>query len=385
MTEPIDPCLKNPGICLKAEKQAPVGHQPTRRRPIMASILCLAMLSIIGWQPASLSAADSDCIPVTTAQVEKMNLERTVRAIGTLEAIQQVTIRPEITGVIEAVHFQEGTPVEKGELLFTIDDAKIREQLNAKKAALEEARANLENAQLIYNRRQRLFKQKLGTEEARDEARSRYKAIAAQVERLKAEIQGVKETLADTRVKAPFAGIIGEQHVDTGEWVDIGMQLAPLVQTNRLKIAFTVPEKYSGQTETGQTIKVRTPATPEEERSGTVYFVSPVIRQKTRSLLLKAHIDNPRHVLFPGGFASVDLILELLENRPIIPEEALVPTRSGYMVFVVEDSVAKGREIEIGLRKTGIVEIKKGLSQGETIIQSGHIAVSEGDKVCPQQ
>ncbi|MFP4225297.1 MAG: efflux RND transporter periplasmic adaptor subunit [Desulfobacterales bacterium] len=346
---------------------------------------CIAALIFITWLPAAANAADEDCVPVKTATVETMDLERKVRAIGTLEAIQRVMIRPEVAGSMEAVHFQEGSRVEKGELLFSMDDDKIQERLKARQAALEEARANLENAELVYNRRQRLYKQDLGTAEARDEARARYKALLASIDRIKAEIEGIKETLADTQIKAPFAGIIGEQRVDPGEWVDVGTPLAPLVETDRLKIAFTIAERHLGQAKPGQTLNLRAPAFPDKTFTGEVYYVSPLIREDTRSLMVKAYVENPDLMLAPGGFAAVDLIVETFEQRPVIPEEALVPTRTGYLVYVVEDDQAIGRDVEIGLRQPGIAEIRKGINPGETIIQSGHISVSDGDTVCPQK
>jgi len=351
------------------------------KTPKTAMLICLAGMAMIGIIAASAPAADN-CVPVKTAPVEKMDLERTVQGIGTLEAIQQVVIRPEVTGVVESIHFKEGARVAKGDLLFSMDDNKIKDRLQAQQAALEEARANLENAKLVYNRRQRLYKQDLGTEEARDQARARYKALSASVDRIQAELEGIQETLADTQIKAPFDGIIGERYVDAGEWVDIGTSLAPLVQTERMKIAFTVPEKYLGQVKTDQTIKLHAPAFPDREFTGSVYFVSPLIREDTRSLMVKAYVDNSDLLLAPGGFAAVDLILETLKDRPVIPEEALVPTRTGYMVFLITESVAKGREVEIGLRQPGIVEITKGINPGQTVIQSGHIAVKEGDTVC---
>lgn len=365
--------LRKPGLQRTAD-------WPTSRLWLFCCLLAAALLA--GPSPHTAFAQDQ-CVPVQTATVETRNLKETVRGIGSLEAIQEVMIRPEINGLLEAAHFEEGSRVEKGELLFSLDDNKIREQLRAKQAALEEARANLENARLVYNRRERLYKQKLGTEAARDEAEARFKALSAQVERLKAEIAGTRESLADTRIKAPFDGLIGERHVDAGEWVSAGTALAPLVQVERLKIAFTVPEKHAGRVAPGQAVEVRAPAAPGKMFTGSVYFASPIIRQDTRTLLVKAYLDNPEATFLPGGFASVDLVLEVRKDRPVIPEEALIPTRTGYMVFVVDKSrKARSRSVEVGLRHPGIVEITKGVKPGDTVIQAGHISVKEGDRVC---
>lgn len=325
------------------------------------------------------------CVPVDMAEVQTQDLQRIVGGIGTLEARQRVMIRPEVGGVLEAVHFEEGNAVEKNELLFSIDDDKIKDELDARQAGLEEAKANLENARLVYKRRQRLFKKDLGTEAARDEARARYQALSAQVKRIRAEIEGIKETLADTKIRAPFDGVAGERLMDPGELTEKGAPLVSMVETGQLKIAFTVPERYLGQVQKGQQVQLTVSAFPGETFSGSVYFISPHIRQDTRSLLVKAHIDNDDLRLSPGGFAAVELVTATRRDRPVIPEEALVSTRRGYMVFVVKDQHAKGRDVGIGLRNPGIVEITKGLKPGETIVRAGHISVNEGAKVCERK
>lgn len=299
-----------------------------------------------------------------------------------MEAVQAVQIRPEVAGLVRQVHFQEGQRVEKNELLFSLEDAKIQERFKARQAALEEARAELENARRTFKRRQRLFEKNLGTEESRDAAETALQAAKARVDRLLAEIGEIRETLQDTRIKAPFAGFLGERQVDSGDWVDVGTPLVSLVDPERLKTSFTVPERHGKRVQEGQSIRVTTPSHPEREFPGEVYFVSPQIEVRTRKLLVKAYVDNEKLILRPGGFASVELKVKTRRNAVVIPEEALIPTRSGYQVFVVRDERAESRTVSIGLRKPGIVEIKNGLQAKEQVISAGHISVQEGARVC---
>lgn len=324
----------------------------------------------------------TSCVPVKTVNVLQKDLKETIKGIGTLEALQEVKIRSELAGLIESIHFQEGDEVQQGKILFTIDSDKIRERLRAKQAALEETKAELENAQRKYRRRQKLFEKGLGTEEARDEAKTAYKGLNSTVERLNAEIGEIKEILQDTKVKAPFAGVLTEKFAEPGDWIDVGTPLVSIVQNKKLEISFTVPEKYMGHVKVGQSVEILSQAYPERSFSGEVYFVSPQIRIDTRDLLVKAYVENVNQLLRTGGFASVKLTVDVHKQTPVIPEEALVPTRTGYMVFVVKDSKAKGREVKIGLRKPGVVEIREGLEPGETVVQSGHISVHEGVEVC---
>ncbi|MFW6052581.1 MAG: efflux RND transporter periplasmic adaptor subunit [Desulfosalsimonas sp.] len=361
-----------------------------RRSRLLAASAAIMILLMLAWgcgktenENSNREKADS-CVNVDLAKVETRNLEEVIRATGTIEAFQNVVVHPETEGILEAVHFEEGEKVEKGDLLFTIDDAKIRTELKARQSALEEAEANLRNAELVYQRRERLYEQDLGTEEARDEARTRYQALTAQVNRLEAEIENIEETLEDTRIKAPFDGIAGEHMVDPGQFVNTGTTLTSIVDTDRLKLSFTVPERYMGRVRIGQEIRISVDAYPDKKFPGKVYFVDPQIASSTRSLKIKAHVDNPDNLLRPGGFASVELVAGIRENVPVIPEEALIPTRKGYMVFQIPDSKARGQDVEIGIRKPGIVEITEGLRGGETIVQAGHISLDEGDRICSE-
>lgn len=325
------------------------------------------------------------CIPVSTATVRSRTLKETVSGIGSLEPAQHAWIRPEVAGIVEKVHFQEGQQVERGDLLFSLEDDRYRDRLQARRAALQEARAQLDNARRTYTRRQRLFEKDLGTEESRDEARTALEAARAKMDRLQAEINELQEILEDTRIRAPFDGYTGARRVDAGNWVDVGTQLVEMVQTDRLKLAFTIPERYIGRAREGQTVSIRSQAYPERAFSGSVYFVSPSIRESTRDLLIKAYVDNPGHRLKPGGFASVELTVGTRQEVPVLPEEALIATRSGYMVFVVENSRARAREVRIGLRRPGLVEIRKGLQPGQRVVRTGHISVTEGARVCPKE
>ncbi len=335
-------------------------------------------------QPA-LAADDKDCIPVDLTQVRTTDLEETIEGIGTLEAKQQAVIKPELAGIIEQVHFEEGSPAQRNQLLFSLEDDTYQAQLRAKKAALAQAQAELANQRRVYKRRQRLFAQNQISEEVKDEAETKLETAKATVNRLQAEMDQIQETLEDTRIRAPFAGQMGELLVDSGNWVDAGTALASIIQSREMDIAFTLPEKFIGRVRTGQQARIQVPAYPERSFQAQVFFVSPRIQADSRTLLVKANIENRDGALKPGGFASVQLQVGKRENVLVIPEEALVPTRTGYMVFAVKDKRAHGREVVIGLRKPGTVEIKDGLEKGQTIIRSGHINVHEGAKVCSAQ
>jgi len=348
-------------------------------------VVCGAMLLTgLPLQAASDEPGRTSCVKVSKTRVKSRDFRKTVTGIGTLRADQRVMIRPEVAGTIKEVHFQEGTKVAQGQVLFQLERVKLEKRLKARQAALQEAKANLRGAERTFRRQQQLYKRDLTSEEVRDQAQTAYEMAQAKVKRLQAEIQGLTERLEDTSITAPFAGFIGERKVDRGEWVDVGTALATMVQVDTLEIAFTLPERYLGQIEEGQRVTTTVQAHPDKTFPGRVFFLDPIIENQTRSLQVKASVDNPDGLLRPGGFGVAEVVVDTHRDAAVIPEEALVPTRSGYRVFVIEDSVAHLQKVEIGLRRPGQVEVLQGLEPGQRIVKAGHINLSDGATVCPE-
>lgn len=320
-------------------------------------------------------------LPVRVVQVQQRDLKESVRAVGSLAASEEVTIRPEIAGIVEAVRFREGEPVARGELLFRLENEEIRRRLEARRAALKAAGVEARNAHKRLLRRRELLAGGIIARETFDEVKTAYESAAARQERLQAEIGVIEAQLRDTEIRSPIDGFAGAQLVDPGDFVDAGDPLVTLVRTDPLEIEFTVAERHANRLHEGQAVAVRTAAEPDRTFEGSVFFVSPRIRESTRTLLLKARVDNTGGQLRPGAFARVELVLQVRRGATVLPEEALVPGRQGYSVFVVQEGQARRREVTIGLRRPGIVEIRSGLKPGESVIRSGHIAVSDGDRV----
>ena len=358
------------------------------RARILPALPAVLGISALAWVAAACSQGEpaagresAEAVAVRVVRAAREDLRETVGALGTLKASEEVTIRPEISAILEAIHFEEGEAVEAGRLLFSLENDEIRHRLTARRAALKAAGAEEQNALRVLKRRRELLEQDTIARETFDEAQTRYETAAARRERLGSEIREIEAELADTEIRAPIDGVAGALWVDPGDYVESGDPLVTLVRTDVLEIDFTVPERHAGRLASGQAVEVRTAAYPQLVFEGTVFFVSPRIRESARDLLLKARIENPEDRLRPGGFARAELVIGVRRQAVTLPEEALVPTRSGYIVFVVEDRRARRREVEIGLRRPGTVEITRGLKAGETVIRSGHISVSDGDAV----
>ncbi|MGB2985955.1 MAG: efflux RND transporter periplasmic adaptor subunit [Phycisphaerae bacterium] len=320
-------------------------------------------------------------VPVRTALVQPGTLRETVRGIGTLRAAETVEIKPEIDGIIREIHFEEGGAIEKDQLLFSIDDEKLKHQLASRRAALAAARVQLANAQRILKRVQVLTERSAADRDEFDQAQTDFRAADAEVDRMEAEVEWVQARLDDTRLRAPFDGVISECGVDVGDYVQAGDDLTTLYRISQMEIAFTLPERFMGQVRPPQAVAVRVSAYPDRDFNGQVYFVSPEVDESTRDFLVKATVKNPEGLLKPGAFGTAVVTLEVRERRAVIPEEALVATRGGYIIFVVEDQTARRREVRIGLRETGLVEIVEGIEPGERVVRAGHMNLSDGVRV----
>lgn len=332
-----------------------------------------------GCESGSDAALEEPPVRVQAAEVVRQTLSETVRGIGTLRAINTVEIRPEISATVTRIPFEEGGRVAAGDLLFQLDTSKLDRELTSTQAALAAARARLENAERELARIDRLFRQQVATEDTRDRAATDLEASQAEVDRLESEVSLARERLEDASIRAPFDGRISEALVDAGDYVQAGERLATLYQTDILEIEFTLPERHAGRIRTGQNVTLMVSSHPDRTFTATTTFVSPSVSDRTRDFLVKARLDNPDALLKPGTFATALLTVSRRENALVVPEESLVATSEGYIVFVVgEDGRAERRRVEIGLRNPGRAEVVEGLEAGERVVRTGHLRVADG-------
>jgi membrane fusion protein (multidrug efflux system) len=325
--------------------------------------------------------AEEKKVPVRVAAVELQTMRETVRGIGTLRAAETVEIKPEIDGFIREIHFTEGGSVNKDELLISIDDRKLKHELEATRAALQMAQVRLADAQRRLKRMQDLVTQAAADQDELDRIETEFLAAKAEVERMQAETELVQARLDDTQLRAPFSGVISERSVDVGDYLQTGSHLATLHRVSQMEIAFSLPERFMGRTKVNQPVAVSVGAFPGRVFAGQVYFVSPQIDETTRDFLVKATVENTEGLLKPGAFGTAVVTIDERIGVCVVPEKALVATREGYIIFVVDGQTARRREVQVGLRESGTVEIRSGLEPGELVVTEGQLSVSDGTVV----
>jgi membrane fusion protein, multidrug efflux system len=358
-------------------------------RSLLALVVVLLLAAAAGgvyWkmveEPARQAAAASAApragggpVAVEVAAVEVAPAETTVTAVGTLRSNESSILRPEVSGRVTRIQFEEGAAVERGEILVKLDDDVETAELKRAEAALQLARANLERAR-------ELRRTNVGTQRALDEAQ-------AESLRTEAELALAEAHLAKRWIKAAFDARAGLRLFSLGDYVNVGQDLVNLEQIDPLKLDFRVPEILLPALHQGQRITFTVDAFPGELFTGEVYAINPLIDEAGRSVVIRAKVANPGGELRPGLFARVTLSLAERAEALWIPEEALFPQGEKQFVFRLlpqgkdEPPVARLSEVRLGKRLPGRVEIVEGLAQTDTVVSGGVTKIRDGVAVQP--
>ena len=288
---------------------------------------------------------------VTLAPVFVEQIRQSTKAVGTLHANESIMIRPEISGRVRQVLFQEGQPVEKDAFLIELDDSELQ-------AELAQAAAQLKVSRLTYER----IKQ-LDLDGKRYVPKQQLDEVAGSLQVAQAAHVLYSTRLAKTKIRAPFAGLTGIRRISPGDFVVAGQDLVNLEDVRTLKIDFKVSETLLRHMVPGQSIEVTTDAYPGETFQGTVYVVDPRVDMSTRSVQARARIPNLNYRLRPGMFAQLTLFFGQQERALLIPEEAVIPQKDKTFVYRAEGGTARWTEIQLGMRTRGYVQVRQGLQE----------------------
>lgn len=308
--------------------------------------------------------------PVLPVEVTAAFADTVVDAIvatGQVEAIQQIELRPDIEGRVIALLFREGARVAAGTPLVKIDDAEL-------KAQVERARADRDLARQSLERTRQLLADKAAAPADLERAEATARSSQASLDLLELR-------LARTVVRAPFAGVIGKRLVSLGDYVSSASRLLTLQTVSPQRIVFSVPERYAGSLKNGQRVAFQVAALSSQTFDARVDFVDPVVTLPGRTITVKALADNSRGTLQPGMFIEARLATEVRASAIIIPEEAVAPTAGAAWVWVVDGDKVNRREVELGVRSPGFVEVRKGIDLGDRVVVGGLDRLSPGASV----
>jgi membrane fusion protein (multidrug efflux system) len=316
-----------------------------------------------GSQTPKGGGASRSLVPVEAVLIQPQLLRNRVSTTGTLLANEEVELRPEISGRVVSVLFEEGRRARKGDLLVKINDRELEAQL--KRKAVEEKQATDEET-----RQRKLYDISAISKEDYD------KSLNA-LHMIQADKEAIESQLAETEIRAPFDGMVGLRHVSEGGYVTPAVLVATMQDIDPMKVEFAVSEKYSRQVKSGTEIVVRV-GDSEDEYKGSVYAVESKIDAGTRTVKCRARIPNPGESLIPGSFAKVEITLQEYPNAFMVPSGAIIPEINGEKVFICRNGKAKSIAVKTGVRNENSVQIVEGLAASDTLIVSGLLQLADG-------
>src|SRR6266540_1363592 len=308
-------------------------------------------------------------MPVEVVVARSDTVRDEISAAGQIEAMQSIDLRPEVDGRIVEILIREGQEVDQGTPLFKVDDA----QLKAQVAQLE---AQRDLAQQALARAKDLAQQNASSTADLEKAEAEARGAQAQY-----DLQRIR--LERTTVRAPFAGVVGQRYVSLGDYVTNSTKLVSLHTVNPQRAAFQVPERFARDLKSGQAVSFRVAAIAGRDFIGQVDFVDPIVQLPGRTILVKARVPNGHRLLQPGMFIEAHLVTAVRPKAIVIPEDAVVPLQSADYVWVVADGKVQRKEVSLGVRTPGFVEIARGVQAGEQVVVGGLENLQPGMPVRP--
>lgn len=303
---------------------------------------------------------------VNTRLPERDTVRDVVQAVGNLRALNAVELTTEVSGRIIALNLKPGARVAEGDVLLRLDDRQASADLQVIESQLADARRQLDRAQ-------RLRSNNSISEAQVDELRTAVNVAEAQ--RAAAQVR-----LENHRIVAPFAGVAGLSDIAIGAYVTAGTSVTTLDSTDRMELNFAIPERFLGQVGLGQPVTGVSPAFPETRFPGQLAELGTRINELSRSLPVRAVIENPDGMLRPGQFMSATLTLRE-RDALVIPEQAVMIRGDEQYVFVAEDGIARRISVKLGSRMPGRVEVAEGLTLEDAVIVTGQDRISSGDRI----
>lgn len=315
---------------------------------------------------------------VTSVVLKTETWPQTLKAVGSVEAVNGVTVAADLPGVVEKIEFESGTPVKAGQVL-------VRLVTEAENAQLLASEAKRDMDVLSLNRQRDLLKSKASSQSDYDTADATYRQSEARVQEMRAMI-GRKT------IRAPFDGMLGIRKVNLGQYLNSGDQIVAIQSLDPIRVNFSLPQQDFTSVKVGGEVRVRTDATGGAEFSGKVNAVNSLIDQNTRNFLVQATLPNTEGKLRPGMFANVEVLLPASDSVLPVPATAILYAPYGNSVFViteVKDPIhpekkVKGVEqhfVKVGATRGDLIAILSGVEPGSEIVSSGVFKLQNGAPV----
>jgi multidrug efflux system membrane fusion protein len=358
----------------------------------LLAVILVLLAGCSGGGKEKAKAADQQkktAVPVTIAVAARKTMPVELQAIGNVEAFATVAIKSQITGELQAVHFQEGQEVKKGDLLFTIDPRPYEAKLNEAEANLAKGLAELENARKQVARYGAVAQKGYVSEEQYDQVRTSAATLEAAILADKAAVENARLDLAYCTIRSPIDGFVGDLKADQGNLIkaNADTDIVTINQVRPINVAFALPEKDLPEVKRhmkSRPLQVRTviPGEDAAPLTGELTFVDNTVDPTTGTILLKANYANGDGRLWPGQFVNVVLELTSQQDVVVVPAQAVQTGQKGQYVYVVNDDLTvEYRGVVTGITADNEVVIGEGLQSGEKVVTDGQLRLVPGVEV----
>ena len=369
-----------------------------RRKRTIAAVVCMVIVLGVYWILTRPQKAAPEMPTVIVEPVIKDDVEIFGEYVGRIRAQQFVEVRARVEGYLENMLFAEGTYVNKNQVLFVINQDQYRAKADKARAQLKKDEAQALKAERDLKRIRPLYEQNAASQLDLDNAEAAYESAVATVAMSEADLAQAELELGYTIVRSPLAGHISERNVDLGTLVGPGGKslLATVVKSDTVLVDFSMTaldylkskerNVTLGQKDSTRswqpTVTITLPDNSVYEQKGVVDFAEPQVNPKTGTFSVRAEMANPEHVLLPGQFTKVKLLLDVRENATVVPQKSLIIEKGGAYVFVMRrDSTVEKRFIELGPEFQNNMVVERGLAPGEMIVTEGYHKLTPGLKV----
>jgi multidrug efflux system membrane fusion protein len=327
-------------------------------------------------------------VPVSIAQVSLETVPIELSSFGAVEANMSVTVKSQVAGILTKIHFAEGQEVNEGDLLASIDSGPYDAALKAAQGTLEKDQAQLKNAQKEAARQDELFKKGFASQNDYDNSATAADALKATVDSDKAAVENASLQVGYCSITSPINGIIGPANIKQGNIVkERDASIATINQICPIKICFTLPQQYLPairryMAQSNLNVIVNIPSAEKEKPvDATLLFIDNAVDTQTGTIKLWAVSQNEDHVLWPGQFVNVTLVLTQEPNVPVVPSQAVQTGQRGQFVYIVKpDNTVELRDVVVERTFNGS-SVVRSLAPGETVVTDGQLRLVPGAKI----
>jgi len=356
-----------------------------KRKIIIAVVIVLAIIAVLAgvktWQIHKLIAAGQAFAPppetISAAVAHEEQWQDTLTAVGSINAVQGVTVSPEIAGKVSEITFESGAVVAKGDLLVRLDTSSEEAQLRAIEAQVELARLNADRTRQLRTNN--------------TVSQSELDAVEATLKQEQGNADAIRATIEKKTIRAPFAGRLGIRLVNLGELLDVGKPIVSLQALSPVFADFSLPQQELARLKTGLAVRVSSDTYPDQHFDGTLTAINPDLDATTRSVRLQATFTNAEQLLRPGMFVRVEVVFPEEQTVLAVPATAILSAPYGDSVYVIEshparnggkpEAVVSQKFVRTGRSRGDFISILSGLKAGERVVSAGVFKLRNGMSV----